>query len=182
MNTPPRQRLPDTDVLVERYHADVFRFVLGMVRDVTLAEDLTADVFLKAMRGAGTFRGDAEIRTWLFTVAINTVRSHFRRQKVLKYITFGIAGEHGTDAQAPDIQRFADPRETDPVQRIALAERLQRALGVLPPRQREVFLLRVVEDLPVRRVAAALGIPEGTVKSNLFKAMVRMREELSDEL
>jgi len=182
MNTPLQQPLPDADVLVERYRADVFRFVLGMVRDATLAEDLTADVFLKALRGAGGFRGDAEVSTWLFAIALNTVRSHFRRRKVLRYITFGISGEQGTDTTAPDVQRFADPRETDPVQRIALAERLLRALGALPPRQREVFLLRVVEDLPVRQVAAVLGIPEGTVKSNLFKAMVRLREELDDEL
>lgn len=155
-------------LLVGRYQDPVFRFVLRMsgIRDEAM--DLTQDTFLKAYRALPAWRPEARFRTWLFQIAHNATLDVLRRRQRVEFVPFA------EDAQEGAIFEATDPAPT-PEQALADRQRivlLERALRELPAEQREVLLLREVEDMSYAEMAATLGIGEGTVKSRLARARV----------
>ncbi|HKJ24074.1 MAG TPA: RNA polymerase sigma factor, partial [Myxococcota bacterium] len=113
------------------------------------------------------FRGEAALSTWFYRIVVRQAASH-RRWRGLRERMGGWG-----DPESPDP---AAPAAGDP----ALRRRIAVALERLTRRQREVFVLIHLEGFTVRETAAALGRPEGTVKSHLHRALVRLRAELSD--
>jgi RNA polymerase sigma-70 factor (ECF subfamily) len=128
-------------------------------------EDLLQEVFLQAYRKLGSFKGDATLGTWLYRLAINHcldfVRSRQGKNRKL------------TDALDDGIIEPAVPPDT-PVTRIDL----ERAVQSLPDGCREAFVLHDVEGFDHKEVGRMLGIAEGTSKSQVFKARMRLREQL----
>ena len=152
---------------VYRTHSSrLYGLILRMVGNPTDAEDLLQEVFLAAHRKLDGFRGDSALGTWLYRLATNHVLDHLRSR----------AARTGQVTDAFD----EDPVLPDPGSR-AIAERtvahldLERALAQLPPGCRAAFLLHDVEGLEHREVADALGIAEGTSKSQVHKARLRLR-------
>ena len=149
-----------------RAHQDrVYRWALALLGRREDARDATQEVFLRAFTGLQAWRFESRLTTWLFRVTLNVCREARRRgwRERLKQSRFlELVGVHRSAAPA------ADPR----------LEVGSTLLQALPPRQRQVVLLRIYEELSVAETAAVLGIPEGTVRSNFFKAVGRLRREL----
>jgi len=146
--------------LVRRYQARLYRFVLRMVGSPDEALDLAQDAFMRAWQALPEWRPDAKFHTWLFRIASNAALDALRRRRVVEFVPI----EEGFDAESA---------EPDPERRMEIAQRvrgLEAALQVLPPEQREVVLLREVEDMSYEEIGAVLGIAEGTVKSRLARA------------
>lgn len=152
--------------LVRQHQDRVFRFILRLVGTREDAMDLTQETFIKAHQALPGWRPEAQFRTWLFRIAHNATLDLLRRRQSIEFVSAtGLGGEDGDFAladPAPQPDQRLDDR-----QRIAL---LERTLQELPFDQREILLLREVEDLSYAEIGATLGVAEGTVKSRLARA------------
>ena len=160
LREPDGQGLP---VLFERHKDYVFRLAYGFCADYHLAEDVTQEVFLRIAKARSRRRPQAQFRTWLYRVVLNTSRELKRR--------------HGRVANndPPDPSHYRSPQ-----QQVALSRDLNRALTALPDRQREVVVLRFYEGLSTEETAAVLNCRPGTVKSHLHRAVATLQQQLAD--
>ncbi len=133
------------------------------------AEDLLQDIFLTAHRKLRLYKGDAALGTWLFRLATNLCLDHLRSRSTH-------AG-HLTDPL--DDEPGASPHASGPVLGVVDRIDLERALETLPPGCRTIFVLHDVEGCEHREIAALLGISDGTSKSQLHKARLRLRRVLA---
>ncbi|MEO0811517.1 MAG: sigma-70 family RNA polymerase sigma factor, partial [Myxococcota bacterium] len=145
-----------------------------LTRNEQAAEDALQETFLAAVRGFERFRGDASVRTWLFTIARRVVyKSHRRR-----------AGEPTTHEPLSVLGSEAGWGEPTPEDWVAHREQrdvLQRALSRLRAEDQEVLTLRDLEDLSVREVADVMGLEEGTVRVRHHRARLRLMAEVQKE-
>lgn len=149
-------------------HADlVYRFVTRRTGDVSLAEDITAQVFLEAWRQRSWVHLlEGSLRPWLVGVASNLIRRHWRSLERARRAT-GRLGDPGPIADPADevSKRVDDKREVS---------RLRARIATLPSSQREVLLLWAWEQLTYEQIAAVLRIPVGTVRSRLSRARAHL--------
>ncbi|WP_286673223.1 RNA polymerase sigma factor [Lysobacter capsici] len=149
------------DDLIRRWSGSLHRYALKLTDDPELADDLTQEVWLRALQGLGKLRDAAQFRAWLFGIAHRTFMDRLRSRYAMPVDT-GIDLEElaATDAIGDD-------------------EDLDRALAIgmasLPIVEREVLTLFYLEELSMADIATALGIPVGTVKSRLFRARALLR-------
>jgi RNA polymerase sigma factor (sigma-70 family) len=126
-----------------------------------LARDLAAETFAQALRSRRTFdRRRGEARPWLFGIAQNVLRRHYRDEERRLQALAGI--------DAPSERAREEPR-------------LASALATLTPEERDVLLLHVWADMTYHEIAGSLAVPIGTVRSRLSRARLRLREALIEE-
>jgi len=170
----PAAEAPGFDQIVPTYWPRIFRFVLASVRDREVAQDLTQECFLKAYKGWKQFRGDSSVNTWLIHIAVNVTRDFARRSR----FQFWKTASELDSTQVSDRMR---DRNLSPEARALIDEQVRSvwtATELLPRKQREVFLLRFVEEMQVPEIARAMRITEGAVKVHLFRAVHAVRERL----
>jgi RNA polymerase sigma-70 factor (ECF subfamily) len=164
-----RCRAGDVDAFEELYRQHsprIFSLACRMTGSPQEGEDLLQDIFLQVHRKLGSFRGDAALGTWLYRLAMNQCLDYVRsRQSRMKVVTGGF-DEDGSNEPAA-------PRDT-PVARLDLERAVQR----LPNGYRAAFVLHDVEGMDHKQVAGLLGISEGTSRSQVFKARLKLRELL----
>lgn len=152
--------------IVERYTPLLYSLAFRMLGRGEEAQEAVQEIFLRAYRALPRFRLERRFHPWLYTIALNYLRTVARRQRRRRGLRL-VREELDTVADRGELPAAAVERED--------GERLaQEAVAGLPPLYREVFLLREVEGLSVRDTAEALGVPEGTVKVRLHRA----RQEL----
>lgn len=160
--------------LVDRYERPVFNLLARMVRDRTLAEDLSQDAFVKAFRRLETYRADqGKFSNWVFKIAHNTTIDHLRRSRVTT-VPIDAGGEGDVDFHSI----LPDESSTTPLEgavRMDLAKALGVAIEQLRPEYREVVVLRHQEGLSYEEIADLTEMPLGTVKTYLHRA----RKELA---
>ncbi len=154
-------------VLFARHHLKVYRFVLRLVRNQALAEDLISEVFLDVWRQAERFEARSAVSTWLLAIARYKALSALRRRP-----------EQGLDdEQAAAIEDPGDDPETSTQKRDKGAI-LRRCLTALSAEHREIIDLVYYHEKSVEEVAQIVGIPENTVKTRMFYARKRLSELL----
>lgn len=157
--------------IFDRHFADIDRYLARRVGRET-ADDLAAEVFVIAFRGRARYDPSAaEVRAWLFGIAANLARRHWRseRRQLRAYARTGIDPLGGLDTD--ELDGRIDARSAGP--------KLARALAALNHSDREILLLFAWAELSYDEIADALGIPVGTVRSRLSRARARVRELLS---
>lgn len=169
--------------LVERWQGRIHGAIVRMIRDRELARDLTQDTFLRAYQKLGGFKGGAAFGTWLYSIALNVVRSEIRRRSALKNrppLSLDALGgtEDGAEYDPPDDGPTAVERLITQEQ----CEALLAAVAELDADQREVIVLREFQGLGYEQIAEAVGVPIGTVRSRLFRARNELRRRLVDEV
>jgi RNA polymerase sigma-70 factor, ECF subfamily len=170
--------LADFDAVMRAHQPAVFRFLLASLREREPAENLTQECFLHAYRARRSFRGDAIVRTWLIRIAVNLVNDH-RKSARLRF--WRRAAQTSLDVAFTG-DWLAD-RRSSPEAEASAREQVQavwRATAELSERQRTVFLLRFVEEMEIREIAAATGLQEGTVKAHLFRAVDAVRKKVRE--
>lgn len=161
--------------LMERHSARVYRIALSYLRDPDEALDAVQDTFVKAFQHAARWDAATEVMPWLMRIAVNHSIDCYRRKKR--------RGVHHTPLVDGDHDQRVASADVSPEQRAQggeLGERIARALGTLPERQRAVFVLRHHQELSLEEIAQALGISLGTVKSSLHRAIHRLRDRLQE--
>jgi RNA polymerase sigma-70 factor (ECF subfamily) len=164
-----RCRAGDTDAFEELYrqHARrLYSLVVRMIGSAQDAEDLLQEVFLQAYRKLPGFRGESTLGTWLYRLTMNHCLDHLRgRQAKMSRATASI-----------DEESVDEPAAPDPVVPSAISRMdLERAIEALPPGSKAAFLLHDVEGFEHQEIAAILGISEGTSKSQVHKARMKLR-------
>jgi RNA polymerase sigma-70 factor (ECF subfamily) len=154
-------------VLFARHHVRVYRFVLRLVRDESVAEDLISEVFLDVWRQAGRFEGRSQVSTWLLAIARFKALSALRRRP----------DEELDDETAEAIEDPSDDPE------VALDKKdksaaIRKCLEKLSAEHREIIDLVYYHEKSVEEVAQIVGIPENTVKTRMFYARKRLAELL----
>ena len=162
----------DNDAAFEElYHRFARRlkgfFFLQLGGDEELAADATHDVFLRAYEARNRYQEGKSVSTWLFTIAYNICRNHYRSNAYEMQLLATLDAEPISEEQI-EIQLDA----------AALDEALAQVLSELPPPLHQLFSLHYQEELTIPQVAEIVGIPEGTVKSRLHKTMNIIRKKL----
>lgn len=134
------------------------------------AEDVVQDAYVRALEGAGRFRGGDQ-RAWLLSIVRNGCYSSHRRQKVRQAEDFDET-VHGEDTATPSPEQRAINRDT--------SRRVRQAVERLTPEFREVIVLREFEGLSYKEIADVVGAPVGTVMSRLSRARAQLHEVLAD--
>ena len=162
------------DELVRRHQRAIVSLARALTRGSADAEDIAQDVFLRAWRGLGRFRGDSTFRTWLHRVAVNVVHSHTGRVGRLRQLL--LPRSDSVDADDP-IERA--PARTDLEAETLLRDAIDRALATLPEELRMAVILRDVQGLDYREIADVLDVPIGTVESRIFRGRQRLKPLLA---
>ncbi|HMK30239.1 MAG TPA: sigma-70 family RNA polymerase sigma factor [Terriglobales bacterium] len=165
----------DFDQIVRLHQRRIYRILLFLLKDPDAAENLTQECFLRAYQKRSSFRGEAAVETWLTRIAINLARDYFRSKRHgfwQKLFSRDDRGELRDIAEQIPDGRVSAEGELLERERVAA---VWRAADRLSPQQREVFLLRFVEEMSLREIAATLQIELGTVKSHLSRALSSIR-------
>jgi len=175
-------------VLVDRHGGRVHGAILRMIGDPEAANDLAQETFLRAYAGLRSFRKGSAFYTWLYAIAVNQVRTEFRKRKSVKGqamlpLETAAGRGHGDDADGP---RAAEPAGPGPgpseeAERREEAVRLRRALAGLEEEYREAVVLRDLEGLSYEEISEATGVPVGTVRSRIHRGRAALREQLVPE-
>jgi len=158
--------------LVETHKKRVYYLALDLTGNHHDAEDLAQDVFIKAYRAMDSFRGDAKVFTWLYRIAVNTHLNR-RRKKAVRNMQL----QEDFDRQADDSGALPDTDEQ--AQRQQMQSHIRASLDALSPRERSAFVLKHMNGLTIKDTAAAMDIAPGTVKSLLYRATRKLRDELA---
>ena len=170
------------DVLVTRYTNDIFGLLFRITEDAEEAGDLTQETFLSVFKAIKSFRGDADLKTWLFRIAVNKSRNRFRwwkRRKREK--TFSLDATL-TDSETPFHETLSG-NIANPEEKILQRERekvLLNALSNLSEIFREAVVLCDIEGLSYEEIASVLEINIGTVKSRIARGREELRKKLVD--
>lgn len=152
------------DQLIARWHEPLWRYLRRLANHDDVAADLTQDTWIRVMRGIAGLREPASVRPWLFGIARRVAMDRLR----LKYSR--------PPPEDVDLERLAaPPDDTQPEADLAA---LDLAMAALPLADREALTLFYLRELSIHDMAALLQIPEGTIKSRLFRARQALRREL----
>jgi RNA polymerase sigma-70 factor (ECF subfamily) len=157
-------------VLVERHHSPLLGFLYRMTDgNRPLAEDLTQEAFIRILKGISAYEYPRPFKTWLYAIATNLVRDHFKSAPVRRAVT------------ADGMEFLADEGDLEGDMLNAAAENaVAGALRSLPDHQREVVILRYYQNLSLAEIGLTLALPVGTVKSRLSLGLRRLRALLEE--
>ncbi len=165
--------------LVSRYEKKIYRLGLNVTGNPQDAEDVLQETFMKAFEHLPEFRADSRFYTWIVRIAVNEGLMKLRKRRSDRTVSLDTPLEDEEGEVTP--RDFADWKP-NPEQLLAQAELekiLQDAAQALSPTFRTVFLLRDVQGLSTEETAELLGLSPGAVKARLFRARLRLREDLS---
>ncbi len=149
--------------LYRRYVGEVYGFSLNQLGSTQDAEDVTSETFVRVVDALDGFRGQSSFRTWLYAIARNQVRDHYRRNGRHPPTDSGL-DQVAAISQAPEPARRATSR---------WSRQGAAVLAALPSNYRDVLRLRILEGRSVRETAAAMGTTEGNVKVLQHRALKR---------
>jgi len=168
------------DLLVTRYSADIYALLYRLTESREDAADLTQETFLRALKAIKDFRGEADLKTWLFRIAVNESRNRFRwwkRRRRETTVSLDAAVGDGETALSDTFSSASATPEEDVLRR----EReitLRRALQSLPEIFRQAVVLCDIEGFSYEEIAATLGVNIGTIKSRIARGREELRRKL----
>jgi len=158
--------------LMRRHQERVYWVARRIVGNHEDADDIAQETFIKAYIGLGEFRGDSSFFTWLYRIAVNLSFNAVRKRQVLNYL------------RDSELLRKVLPLEEDPEKLLETREmmsRLEKAVSLLPEKQRSVFILRYYEEMAYDEIAQILKTSVGGLKANYFHALKKVQQYLKDE-
>lgn len=161
--------------LYDEYHQDVFQFLIYLVKNRTVAEDLSHEVYVRVLKAYDRFEGRSSEKTWLFSIAKNVAIDHFRKIRV--------RDRHSFDAFDWEQEQLVSPSKT-PEEFAEVNEEMNRLLSVLElctGDQKMVIIMRYFQELSIAETAEILGWTEGKVKTTQHRAIKALRDKLSEQ-
>lgn len=172
------------DCLVKERSSDVYALLYRLTEDAEEARDLTQETFLRAFQSISRFRGDADLKTWIYRIAINQARNRWRwwrRRRRDVHVSLDAASGQSDQTLGDRLPA----NDVNPEQETLAHERetiLRTALNSLGRSYREAVILRDVEGFSYEEIAATLEISIGTVKSRLSRGRLELRRKLTGSL
>ena len=167
-------------VLVRRHQKKMFNIAYRMIGDYDEACDVVQEAFLSAYRAIGKFRGDARFSTWLCSIVLNHSRSHMtlraaRSRREGAAFDDPVKSEDGGFLNEPRSQEESIDERLEKREREA---KVQECIGTLDGEQREVLVLRDIQGFSYEEIGVMLKLPQGTVRSRLFRARNALKDRL----
>ena len=162
---------------VELHAGGLYRLALRMMRNENEAEDVVQEALLSAFRAIQSFDGRASLKTWLYRIAYNAALMRLRRAEPVT-VPVDEPADDDPAVQPVELRDWCCLPEQEFESAAARAE-LERAIGELTPRLRDVFVLRELEELSTEETAKTLGVSEAAVKVRLHRARLWLRERLA---
>ena len=157
------------EAVVEAHHPEIHRYLIRLTSRRSEAEDLAQETFLRAYRAYRRLPGDANVRAWLFAIATNLFRNHFRSEKRRARAHAVVKATRGEqDHAAPDGE--AQGRETRAV--------VEAVVTRLPVKQQLAFVMRKVHDLEYGAIGESLDCSADTARAHVFQALRKIRQSL----
>jgi RNA polymerase sigma-70 factor (ECF subfamily) len=157
------------EALMSNHHAEIYRYVLRMTGRRQDADDLAQETFLRAFRGHRSLPPDANFRAWLFAIATNLTRNHFRSQKRRRLAYAAVGNENPeTDGQRPDRATLSQE----------LASAVEQVVSRLPLKQRLAFLQRKIHGLDYETIGRSIECSAETARAHVFQALRKVRRAL----
>ncbi len=159
--------------LVREHSTRLQRFIIKHIGNTTEAEDLAQQAFVEAARSYRNFRGESQLSSWLYGIALNLVRNYLSRapERRHDFVSDSVLAEHASADLSPD--RILEQNQT-----MAL---LQESLEELPENMRDILLMVGLDDISYEEAAALLTVPIGTVRSRLSRARSALRVKLAEK-
>jgi len=167
------------EALMRRHNRTLYRTARAILRDDAEAEDAVQEAYLQAYKALGTFRGESKLSTWLVRITANEALMRRRknaRTAVVVPMDTATASEQWEDPMSDE------PGPEQGALRGEMRRLLESRIDALPDGYRAVFVLRALEELTVEETAAALDIPEPTVRTRFFRARGLLRESLARDI
>lgn len=161
------------EAVVGAHHAEIRRYLLRVTARASDADDLSQETFLRAFRAYRALPPGANVRAWLFTIATNLGRNHFRAQSRRRRAYAAVALD--TPAGAPDRtdgRLFADEARA----------RVEQVIGELPEKQRLAFIMRKMHELDYSEIGTSLRCSEESARAHVFQALRKIRKGLDGHL
>ena len=169
---------PAFELIMRRHNRLLFRTARSILKSDEETEDALQEAYLRAWHAMGTFRAEAKLSTWLVRIVVNEALGRQRRRSAQVIPLDSALDGHAHD---PDDWMQDNPdHQPEPIaMRGEMRKLIEARIDLLPDAFRSVFMLRAVEELSVEEVAAALDLPEATVRTRFFRARGLLREGLS---
>ena len=155
-------------MIVERYQKRIYYSARKLVNgDHDEADEIAQETFVKVYEALDTFRGDAKLYTWIYRIMMNAVIYKSRRKKVRKHVGL------------EEVEQTLETGDHSPHERMERREMtalIEEAIATVPPKQREVFLLRFYDEMPYEEMSQILGTSVGGLKANYFHALKKIGE------
>jgi RNA polymerase sigma-70 factor (ECF subfamily) len=161
---------PAFQLTLARYQDKVYRLCCAVLRDPSAAEDAAQESLVRIWKAIGSYDGRASLSTWIYTITRNRCLSAIERRRELASLS-----DEAVAAEAEAQVQSFNAEDDEPQQGSAL---LRELVDLLPERYRRTLTLFYYEDRSVSEVASMLGMPEGTVKTNLSRARAALTEQL----
>ncbi len=160
--------------LQKRHQNKIYYLILKYQKNVEVAKDICQEVFLRAFLRLKTFNGGAKFYTWLYRVAVNLCIDFHRKHSRIS--TTNLLEEFPISHQVEKCDDTFDPLSV--LEKEELYEKVREAIKMLPPKQRNVLILRYYGELKISEIALKVGCSEGTVKAQLFHAKRKLAKTL----
>lgn len=160
--------------LIRKYQKFVFAVALRYVGSYDDAEDLTQEVFIKALNNLHKFNQNSSLKTWLYRITVNTCLSFIRKKKLMSFLRI--------DDNNDVIKKQKDFSPEQYYLGNELERRFLLELTKLPEKQRETFALRYFDNLSYEEISKLLGTSVGGLKANYFQAIKKLSEKLRSEI
>lgn len=157
----------DIEKLYTDYFTPVFRYLIRLTNDQNLSEELTQQTFFRAMQSVDSFRGDADVKTWLIRIAKNLYLEYLRKRKHLS--------DSAPDEEAPDESPPLWEKEADREMQM----QIHRILHGMKEPYKEVFSLRVFSELSFAQIGEIFGKSEGWARVTYLRAKRKIQEAMT---
>lgn len=157
------------DAVVSAHHEEILRYLRRVIGQASDAEDLSQETFLRAYRAYGTLPKDANVRAWLFAIATNLARNHFRSE-TRRRKAYGMAEPVAREAAGTATEVELVAREAGIL--------LERIIGGLPLKQRLAFTQRKLHDMDYEAIGKSLGCSAESARAHVFQALRKIRRGL----
>lgn len=157
--------------IMSEYERSIFGYVLRLTANREDAEDITQETFLKVYNHLNSYDASRPFKTWIYTIATRTVYDLFRKRKVHQELYIIDDEDIG----------FETIDETDAYKKIETAEELENALAKIKPTYRSILLLHYMQEFTYEEISEALNQPLGTVKTNLRRAKIALKQILEKD-
>jgi len=162
--------------LMSHFHKDIFRMVYYRIRSSMDAEDLTQEVFMRAYKNISSLKEVDRFRSWLFQIALNRIRD-FNRKRRFRSL-FGAFGDTRETAETP-ATASDQPEALDNLMARDFWKQIELFLNKLSRMEREVFLLRFMDNFSIKEISQTLAKSESTVKTHLYRSIGKFKADHS---
>ena len=160
--------------IYDQYYSPIFGYVLKRVANIEIAQDITSEVFFKALKNLGRFRWqNISISFWLYRIATNQITDYFRKDKHRMFSMEEISDQITNSNPSVEAEVLEAEEELKRHEDFLI---LHESICKLPVKYQEAIALRYFESKPIKEIAEILGRREGTIKSWLHRGLEKLRE------